>query len=169
MCSSDLQGPFPEAGEGEPGQEPQAARGGDVGFREGVGREKIPYISALGYPDGENFRKYWPGAHHLVAKDILKPHAVFWPTMLMSAGIPLYKGLRVHGYWTINEAKMSKSLGNVVAPLDMARKYGLAAFRYFLLSEMTFGQDSSFSEEALVNRFNADLANDLGNLFSRTA
>lgn len=128
----------------------------------------INYISALDYPDGEKFRKYWPGAHHLVAKDILKPHAVFWPTMLMSVGIPLYKGLRVHGYWTINEAKMSKSLGNVVAPLDMARKYGLAAFRYFLLSEMTFGQDSSFSEEALVNRFNADLANDLGNLFSRT-
>lgn len=128
----------------------------------------INYISALGYPDGEDFRKYWPGAHHLVAKDILKPHAVFWPTMLMSAGIPLYKGLRVHGYWTVNETKMSKSIGNVVAPLDMAQKYGLSAFRYFLLSEMSFGQDSSFSEDALVGRFNADLANDLGNLFSRS-
>lgn len=128
----------------------------------------INYISALDYPDGEKFRKYWPGAHHLVAKDILKPHAIFWPTMLMSAGIPLYKGLRVHGYWTVNETKMSKSLGNVVAPLDMAQKYGLSAFRYFLLSEMSFGQDSSFSEEALVARLNADLANDLGNLFSRT-
>ena len=128
----------------------------------------INYISALGYPDGEDFRKYWAGAHHLVAKDILKPHAVFWPTMLMSAGIPLYRGLRVHGYWTVNETKMSKSLGNVVAPLDMAKKYGLSAFRYFLLSEMSFGQDSSFSEDALVGRFNADLANDLGNLFSRS-
>lgn len=128
----------------------------------------INYISALGYPDGEDFRKYWPGAHHLVAKDILKPHAVFWPTMLMSAGIPLYRGLRVHGYWTVNETKMSKSIGNVVAPLDMAQKYGLSAFRYFLLSEMSFGQDSSFSEDALVGRFNADLANDLGNLFSRS-
>jgi methionyl-tRNA synthetase len=128
----------------------------------------INYISALGYPEGDDFRKYWPGAHHLVAKDILKPHAVFWPTMLMSAGIPLYKGLHVHGYWTVNETKMSKSLGNVIAPLDMAQKYGLSAFRYFLLSEMSFGQDSSFSEEALVGRFNADLANDLGNLFSRT-
>ena len=128
----------------------------------------INYISALGYPDGEDFRKYWPGAHHLVAKDILKPHAIFWPTMLMSAGIPLYKGLRVHGYWTVNETKMSKSIGNVVAPLDMAQKYGLSAFRYFLLSEMSFGQDSSFSEDALVGRFNADLANDLGNLFSRS-
>jgi len=128
----------------------------------------INYISALGYPDGEGYRKYWAGAHHLVAKDILKPHAVFWPTMLMSADIPLYKGLRVHGYWTVNETKMSKSLGNVIAPLDMATKYGLSAFRYFLLSEMSFGQDSSFSEDALVGRFNADLANDLGNLFSRT-
>lgn len=128
----------------------------------------INYISALGYPDGEGYKKYWAGAHHLVAKDILKPHAVFWPTMLMSAGIPLYKGLRVHGYWTVNETKMSKSLGNVIAPLDMAQKYGLSAFRYFLLSEMSFGQDSSFSEDALVGRFNADLANDLGNLFSRS-
>jgi methionyl-tRNA synthetase len=128
----------------------------------------INYISALGYPDGEDFRKYWSGAHHLVAKDILKPHAIFWPTMLMSAEIPLYKGLRVHGYWTVNETKMSKSIGNVVAPLDMAQKYGLSAFRYFLLSEMSFGQDSSFSEDALVGRFNADLANDLGNLFSRS-
>lgn len=128
----------------------------------------INYISALDYPNGEKYLRYWPGAHHLVAKDILKPHAIFWPTMLMAAGIPLYKGLRVHGYWTVNETKMSKSLGNVIAPLDMAQKYGLSAFRYFLLSEMSFGQDSSFSEEALVARFNADLANDLGNLFSRT-
>ncbi|NLY40869.1 MAG: methionine--tRNA ligase [Desulfovibrionales bacterium] len=128
----------------------------------------INYISALDYPQGAAYRKYWAGAHHLVAKDILKPHAVFWPTMLMSAGIPLYQGLRVHGYWTVNETKMSKSLGNVIAPLDMAHKYGLSAFRYFLLAEMSFGQDSSFSEEALVGRFNADLANDLGNLFSRS-
>ncbi len=128
----------------------------------------LNYISVLGWPDGENFERYWPNAHHLVAKDILKPHAVFWPTMLMAAGLPLYKGLRVHGYWTVNETKMSKSLGNVVAPLSMAEKYGLNAFRYFLLREMSFGSDSSFSEEALVNRFNSDLANDLGNLFSRT-
>ncbi len=127
----------------------------------------INYISALGWPDGEAFRKYWPGAHHLVAKDILKPHAVFWPTMLMSAGVDLYKGLRVHGYWTVQEAKMSKSLGNVVQPMDMVEKYGLAPFRYFLLREMQFGLDASFSEEALVNRLNSDLANDLGNLSNR--
>ncbi|WP_462324413.1 methionine--tRNA ligase [Desulfoplanes sp.] len=127
----------------------------------------LNYISSLDYPDGEGFATFWPGAHHLVAKDILKPHAVFWPTMLMSAGIPLYQGLRVHGYWTVNETKMSKSIGNVVEPLSMADKYGLDPFRYFLLREMRFGSDASFSEEALVGRLNADLANDLGNLFSR--
>ena len=127
----------------------------------------INYVSALGWPDGPDFRKYWSGAHHLVAKDILKPHAVFWPSMLMAAGIPLYRGLRVHGYWTIRETKMSKSLGNVVEPLSMKEKYGSSAFRYFLLREMQFGLDASFSEEALVGRLNADLANDLGNLSNR--
>ncbi len=128
----------------------------------------LNYISALDWPEGENFRKFWPGAHHLVAKDILKPHAIFWPTMLMSAGVNLYRGLRVHGYWTINQAKMSKSLGNVVKPMDMVEKYGLGPFRYFLLREMQFGLDASFSEEALVGRLNSDLANDLGNLCNRT-
>jgi len=127
----------------------------------------INYISALGWPDGADFKKYWSGAHHLVAKDILKPHAVFWPTMLMAAGVPLYRSLRVHGYWTIKETKMSKSLGNVVEPLSMKDKYGVSAFRYFLLREMQFGLDASFSEEALVGRLNADLANDLGNLTNR--
>ncbi len=127
----------------------------------------INYITALGGPEGEAFERFWPSAHHIVAKDILKPHAVFWPTMLMSAGIPLFRGLRVHGYWNVNESKMSKSLGNVVSPLSMKEKYGLAAFRYFLLREMNFGLDSSFSEEGLVNRLNSDLANDLGNLFNR--
>ena len=128
----------------------------------------INYVSALGWPDGELFAMYWPRAHHLVAKDIIKPHAIFWPTMLKAAGIEPYQGLRVHGYWTVDEAKMSKSLGNVVEPLAMRDKYGLDAFRYFLLREMQFGHDGSFSEEALVNRFNADLANDLGNLFNRS-
>lgn len=127
----------------------------------------INYVSALGWPHGTDFIKFWSGAHHLVAKDILKPHAVFWPTMLMAAGIPLYKSLRVHGYWTIKETKMSKSLGNVVEPLAMKDKYGSSAFRYFLLREMQFGLDASFSEEALVGRLNADLANDLGNLTNR--
>jgi methionyl-tRNA synthetase len=127
----------------------------------------INYISALGWPDGQNFKNYWPQAQHLVAKDILKPHAVFWPTMLKAAGLEPYAHLNVHGYWLIKDIKMSKSLGNVVEPLSLVEKYGVAAFRYFLLREMQFGHDASFSEEALVARLNADLANDLGNLFSR--
>lgn len=126
----------------------------------------INYISALGWPDGAEYVRYWPG-EHLVAKDILKPHAVFWPTMLKAAGLPLYKHLNVHGYWLSRDTKMSKSLGNVVDPLETGRRFGLDAFRYFLLREMHFGSDASFSEESLIGRINADLANDLGNLFSR--
>lgn len=126
----------------------------------------LNYISALDWPNGERYETYWPG-EHLVAKDILKPHGVFWPTMLKSAGLPLYKHLNVHGYWLIRETKMSKSLGNVVEPVAITERYGLDAFRYFLLRDMQFGSDASFSEEALITRINADLANDLGNLFSR--
>lgn len=128
----------------------------------------INYLTALGYPDGDDFKQFWPSANHLVAKDILKPHAVFWPTMLKAADIDVYQHLNVHGYWLVKDTKMSKSLGNVIEPLAMKDTYGINAFRYFLLREMSFGQDSSFSEEALVNRLNADLANDLGNLFNRT-
>lgn len=128
----------------------------------------INYISAIGYPEDEKFKEFWPVVNHLVAKDILKPHAVFWPTMLKAAEIEPYQNLNVHGYWLIKDTKMSKSLGNVVEPLKMKDTYGINAFRYFLLREMSFGQDSSFSEEALVGRLNADLANDLGNLFNRT-
>ncbi|AMK11322.1 MAG: methionine--tRNA ligase [Pseudodesulfovibrio sp.] len=128
----------------------------------------INYVAALGYPEGDKFKKFWPVANHLVAKDILKPHAIFWPTMLKAAGIEPYQHLNVHGYWLVEDTKMSKSLGNVIEPLAMKDAYGLDAFRYFLLREMSFGQDSSFSEKALVGRLNADLANDLGNLFNRT-
>ncbi|OIQ52002.1 Methionine--tRNA ligase [Pseudodesulfovibrio hydrargyri] len=128
----------------------------------------INYVAALGWPDGEKFKKFWPVANHMVAKDILKPHAIFWPTMLKAAGIEPYQHLNVHGYWLVEDTKMSKSIGNVVEPLAMKDAYGLDAFRYFLLREMSFGQDSSFSEKALVGRLNADLANDLGNLFNRT-
>ena len=128
----------------------------------------INYVTAIGYPDGENFRKFWPVAEHLIAKDILKPHGIYWPTMLKAAGIEPYRHLNVHGYWNVDQSKMSKSLGNVVKPLDLKDKYGLDPFRYFLLRDMVFGLDSSFSEEAFVQRINSDLANDLGNLVSRT-
>jgi len=128
----------------------------------------INYASALGYPEGPLFKKYWPVVQHLVAKDILKPHGIYWPCMLKSAGMDPYQHLNVHGYWNVNQGKMSKSLGNVVKPLDLVDVYGLDAFRYFLLREMVFGLDSDFSEEALVARINSDLANDLGNLVSRS-
>ncbi|HNZ64490.1 MAG TPA: methionine--tRNA ligase [Smithella sp.] len=128
----------------------------------------INYVTALGYPDGENFKTFWPAAEHLIAKDILKPHGIYWPTMLKSAGIEPYRHLNVHGYWNSDQSKMSKSLGNIVRPLDLKDKYGLDAFRYFLLRDMVFGLDSNFSEEAFVQRLNSDLANDLGNLVSRT-
>jgi len=127
----------------------------------------INYISALGYPQGENFRTFWPAAQHLIAKDILKPHAVYWPTMLKAAGIEPYRHLNVHGYWNVDQSKMSKTLGNVVRPLELKDKYGLDAFRYFLIRDMVFGLDANFNEEAFVNRLNSDLANDLGNLVSR--
>jgi methionyl-tRNA synthetase len=124
----------------------------------------LSYVSALhaaGRPE------LWSAAHHLIGKDILKPHAVFWPTMLVAAGLPLYRRLCVHGHWQVNAGKMSKSLGNVVRPLDVGARYGMDAFRYYLLREMAFGQDAEFSEDALVTRLNADLANGLGNLASR--
>lgn len=127
----------------------------------------INYVTAIGYPDGPNFNKFWPEAQHLIAKDILKPHGIYWPTMLKAAGIEPYQHLNVHGYWNSDQSKMSKSLGNVVRPLDLKDKYGLDAFRYFLLRDMVFGLDSNFSEEAFVSRLNSDLANDLGNLVSR--
>jgi methionyl-tRNA synthetase len=138
----------------------------------------LNYVSALGGPGGDRLRRYWPHVHHLIGKDILKPHGVYWPCMLKAAGLlgdegsedaglPAFARLRVNGYWTVAGGKMSKSVGNVVDALQLTRKYGNDAFRYFLLREMPFGQDASFSEEALVERLNADLANDLGNLVSR--
>ncbi|EFL49953.1 methionyl-tRNA synthetase [Solidesulfovibrio fructosivorans JJ]] len=125
------------------------------------------YLTAIGWPDDPDFSKWWDVAEHVVAKDILKPHAVFWPTMLLAMGLPLYKRLNVHGYWLVRDTKMSKSLGNVIEPLAMAEQAGLSGMRYFLLREMVFGSDASFSDEALIGRFNADLANDLGNLANR--
>lgn len=128
----------------------------------------ISYISVLGWPGGEGFKDYWPCAQHFIAKDILKPHAIFWPTMLRAAGLPMYQHLNVHGYWQIGQAKMGKSVGNAVDALGLAHVYGVDAFRYFLCRDMVFGLDSEFVESGLVNRYNADLANDLGNLWQRT-
>jgi methionyl-tRNA synthetase len=127
----------------------------------------INYVSALDYPNGDKMQKYWPVAQHIVAKDILKPHGIYWPIMLKAAGLPIYRHLNVHGYWNVDQSKMSKSIGNVVEPLQLKNIYGLDAFRFFLMRDMVFGLDSNFNEEALVQRINSDLANDLGNLFSR--
>jgi len=124
----------------------------------------LNYVSAL---EHRGLMTFWTEAHHLIGKDILKPHAIFWPTMLMAAGLPVYRRLCVHGYWKMQQDKMSKSLGNVVRPLEMKARYGMDAFRYYLLREMAFGHDADWNEQALVTRLNADLANGLGNLASR--
>jgi methionyl-tRNA synthetase len=124
----------------------------------------LSYVSSLhaaGAPE------LWGAAHHLIAKDIVKPHAIYWPTMLMAAGLPPFQQLHVHGYWQMSEGKMSKSVGNIVRPLDMQARYGMDAFRYYLLREMAYGHDAEFSEDGLVARLNGDLANGLGNLASR--
>ncbi|MBI4847627.1 MAG: methionine--tRNA ligase [Nitrospirae bacterium] len=110
---------------------------------------------------------WWPAEHHLVGKDILTTHAVYWSTMLMALDFPLPKNIFAHGWWTVDGKKMSKSIGNVVDPNEMVKKYGVDAFRYFLFREVPFGLDGNFSEDALINRTNTDLANDLGNLLSR--
>jgi methionyl-tRNA synthetase len=128
----------------------------------------INYLTAVGWPEAPDFEAWWGAAEHLVAKDILKPHAVFWPTMLLAMGLPLFRHLNVHGYWLVRDTKMSKSLGNVVEPREMAAKAGLSGMRYFFLREMVFGADANFTDEAFTSRFNADLANDLGNLANRT-
>jgi methionyl-tRNA synthetase len=127
------------------------------------------YITALGYPDESgNYGRYWPIDVHLIGKDILRFHAVYWPTFLMAAGLPLPKKVFAHGWWTVEGQKMSKSLQNVVEPNLLIDRYGVDAIRYFLLREVPFGLDGDFSHSALVLRINSDLANDLGNLLNRT-
>ncbi len=126
----------------------------------------LNYYSALKYLAPSNI-KWWPPDHHLIGKDILTTHAVYWSTMLMALDLPLPKNIFAHGWWTVEGKKMSKSLGNVVNPWEIIDKYGVDAFRYFLFREVSFGLDGDFSEEALIRRINNDLANDLGNLLNR--
>jgi methionyl-tRNA synthetase len=127
------------------------------------------YITALGYPDTEAPAwRYWPADLHLVGKDIQRFHAVYWPAFLMAAGLPVPKRIFAHGWWTVNGSKMSKSIGNVVDPLALVRRYGLDPVRFFLLREVPFGNDGDFSEKALLARLNTELANDFGNLAQRS-
>ena len=129
----------------------------------------VNYISVVGYNiNTEGFNKYWPADVHLVGKDILTTHAVYWSTLLTALGLDLSKTIFAHGWWTVDGEKMSKSRGNVVDPNAIIDEFGADAFRYFLLREVPFGQDGNFTRDALTRRYNSDLANDLGNLVSRT-
>ena len=127
------------------------------------------YISALGFGSGDHpaFDKFWPADIHLIGKDIVRFHAVYWPAFLMAAGVPLPKRIVGHGFWTRHQQKISKSLGNVVRPYNIIQDFGADALRYYVIREMVFGQDQDYSDQALLERYNSDLANDLGNTISR--
>lgn len=127
------------------------------------------YLTAIGYPDGESpaFKTFWPADLHMVGKDIVRFHAVYWPAFLMAAGIEPPRRIFAHGWWTVEGQKMSKSLGNFIPPKQLVDDYGVDAVRYFMLRELPFGSDGDFSRRAVVNRINGDLANDLGNLAQR--
>jgi len=129
----------------------------------------LNYITGAGYPyDEEKFKKLWPADIHLMAKDILRPHCVYWPIMLMALDIELPKMIFAHGWWVTGGKKISKSKGKPVDPIELIDKYGLDAYRYFLLREVEFGSDGAYSEKVLITRINSDLANDLGNLLNRS-
>ena len=127
------------------------------------------YITGVGFPDENSANwRYWPADVHIIGKDIIRFHAVFWPAFLMSAGIPVQKRVYAHGFLFSRGEKMSKSVGNVVDPFNLADQYGVDQMRYFFLREVPFGQDGNYNHEAMVARINADLANDLGNLAQRS-
>jgi methionyl-tRNA synthetase len=127
------------------------------------------YITGVGFPDESDANwRYWPADVHIIGKDIIRFHAVYWPAFLMSAGIPVQKRVYAHGFLFSRGEKMSKSLGNVVDPFNLADQYGVDQVRYFFLREVPFGQDGNYNHEAIVARINADLANDLGNLAQRS-
>ena len=128
----------------------------------------INYLTATGYGEDDlSYNKWWPADCHLIGKDILTTHAVYWPTMLLSAGIPLPKTIFAHGWWLSDSSKMSISVGNVVNPLDLIEEYGVDPVRYYLMREMVLGQDANFTMESFIKRYNSDLANDYGNLLNR--
>ncbi len=128
------------------------------------------YLTGVGFPDekSDSFKRYWPADVHIIGKDIIRFHAVYWPAFLMSAGVALPKRVYGHGFLYNRGEKMSKSVGNVVDPFTLAKDYGVDQIRYFLLREVPFGQDGNYSREGIVQRINADLANDLGNLAQRS-
>jgi|TARA_Y100000310_G_scaffold330710_1_gene402837 methionyl-tRNA synthetase len=130
----------------------------------------INYVTATGFgANDDSYTKWWPAEYHLIGKDILTTHAVYWPTMLLSAKMPLPKSIFAHGWWLMGDSKMSKSLGNVVNPLDLIEEYGVDPVRYYLMREMVLGQDANFTMESFIRRYNSDLANDFGNLLSRVS
>ncbi len=130
----------------------------------------INYISAIGYASNESkFKQWWPADVHLIGKDILTTHSVYWSTMLFALDLPLPQTIFAHGWWLTGDTKMSKSLGNVINPLDVIEQYGVDPVRYFLMKEMMLGQDANFTMELFIKRYNSDLANDFGNLLNRVS
>ena len=128
------------------------------------------YIAALGYPDinAEDFKNFWPADIHMIGKDITKFHAIYWPAILMAADLPLPKKIVSHGWWTVKGEKMSKSLKNVIDPLELIKDYGIDPVRYYMMRDVSFGEDGGFSESALISRTNTELANKVGNLLQRS-
>jgi methionyl-tRNA synthetase len=128
------------------------------------------YLTGVGFPDteSESFRRFWPADLHMIGKDIIRFHTVYWPAFLMSAGIELPRRVFAHGFINVKGEKMSKSVGNVIDPIALIDQFGVDAVRYFLLREIPFGQDGSYSEESIITRINTDLANELGNLAQRS-